>query len=577
MTALPLSSDFTGPVSEGDFKTAITGMRDFLAGLLGTDGTDPTALASLGALASAYLGKVAAYTVVLGDRGKVIEATTGTWTLGLPTAATAGAGFSFILRNSGTGVITVDPAGTEQVDGATTLSVAGGRAVLLMCTGTAWVSNGMVSAAFTSTAAGLVPASGGGTLNFLRADGTFAPAVVADGDKGDLTVSSSGTVWTIDNAVVTLPKMANLPASTILGNNTGLAATPIALTPAQVKTQLAIAAGDVSGLGALATAGSASLTTQVTGILPAANGGTGQSTLPPALSGLFSDGTLAAPGISFVSDTDTGIRRVSTNSLAIVTAGADAVTIDASGFVNIGSPNVMTGIGAARINSQGAGSFGATWNIIRHSANTFAPTIAFGKTRSTVVDGYTIVNSGDTLGIAEFWGADGLTMIRGGYIQGYALGTPVAGDVRAGFRIATGSGLGATTVRLTVDDTNLTSTLPFLGPDGTAGAPAFGFSSGANTGLFRQAAGVISTSSAGTEAIRMSAASLAILNAAGDLRIGGVATTNKVLGPRITGWANWTGTATRTAIVTSTATLANVAEAVKALIDDLKTHGLIGT
>lgn len=48
--------------------------------------------------------------------------------------------------------------------------------------------------------------------------------------------------------------------------------------------------------------------------------------------------------------------------------------------------------------------------------------------------------------------------------------------------------------------------------------------------------------------------------------------------PRIlgTGWAAWTGTPTRTTKVTSTATLANVAEAVKALIDDLIAQGVIG-
>jgi hypothetical protein len=45
---------------------------------------------------------------------------------------------------------------------------------------------------------------------------------------------------------------------------------------------------------------------------------------------------------------------------------------------------------------------------------------------------------------------------------------------------------------------------------------------------------------------------------------------------RPTGWTAWTGTATRTTFATSTATLANVAEAVKALIDDLILTGLIG-
>jgi hypothetical protein len=58
-------------------------------------------------------------------------------------------------------------------------------------------------------------------------------------------------------AAIVLSKLATQAAATILGNNTGGAAVPTALTAAQVKTLLAIAAGDVSGLATVATSGSA--------------------------------------------------------------------------------------------------------------------------------------------------------------------------------------------------------------------------------------------------------------------------------------------------------------------------------
>lgn len=54
----------------------------------------------------------------------------------------------------------------------------------------------------------------------------------------------------------------------------------------------------------------------------------------------------------------------------------------------------------------------------------------------------------------------------------------------------------------------------------------------------------------------------------------------QVVATRKTGWSPWTGTATRTSFATGSATLQNVAEALKALIDDLHStagHGLIGT
>lgn len=177
MTALPAAADFTGAaITEGQFKTAITDQRAFLAGLFGADGTQATALATLGAILNGTLSKSAAYTVVAGDRGKLIDATTGTWTLALTAAATLGAGFAFAVKNSGAGVITIDPNGSEAIDGATTITLAAGESCLVLCDGTAFVT---VSKAAALTAGAIATALGytplAATAEAIAAALTYTP------------------------------------------------------------------------------------------------------------------------------------------------------------------------------------------------------------------------------------------------------------------------------------------------------------------------------------------------------------------------------------------------------------------
>ncbi len=86
-------------------------------------------------LLSGSAAKTANYTVVASDRGRLIDCTSGTFTLTLTAAATLGDGFAFAVRNSGSGVITIDPNGAELIDGAATITLAAGETAFVMCTG----------------------------------------------------------------------------------------------------------------------------------------------------------------------------------------------------------------------------------------------------------------------------------------------------------------------------------------------------------------------------------------------------------------------------------------------------------
>jgi hypothetical protein len=83
---------------------------------------------------------------------------------------------------------------------------------------------------------------------------------IVDGDKGDITISSSGAVWTIDNGAVTLAKQADMATSSLVYRKTAGSGAPEINTLATLKTDLGLSGtntgdqtitltGDVTGSG----------------------------------------------------------------------------------------------------------------------------------------------------------------------------------------------------------------------------------------------------------------------------------------------------------------------------------------
>jgi len=85
------------------------------------------------------LSKSANYDLTTADDGKMVRATSGTWTLGTASAAaTMGNGYLVTVVNDGAGIVTFNPNGSETVNGLTSIAIGPGDYVFLRCDGSNW-------------------------------------------------------------------------------------------------------------------------------------------------------------------------------------------------------------------------------------------------------------------------------------------------------------------------------------------------------------------------------------------------------------------------------------------------------
>jgi hypothetical protein len=195
VSGLPLPTSGVGP-NFVTFPTGPTPDLDDLSTKLAT-----TAFARRGLAPSARTSNTA---LGVSDCGKLIDITSGTFTQTLSAAATLGSGWWVCVRNSGAGVITLDPDGTETIDGESTLILYPGCVAWIACDGTGFYApavtrNGLVRDARTSNTI-LLPADSGKLIDI--ASGTFTQTLSAAATLGSgwwVCIRNSGTgVITLD-------------------------------------------------------------------------------------------------------------------------------------------------------------------------------------------------------------------------------------------------------------------------------------------------------------------------------------------------------------------------------------------
>ena len=90
----------------------------------------------------------------------------------------------------------------------------------------------------------------GTNMQMLSPTCSVAAGGVSDGDKTDITVSASGTVWTIDPNTITYAKLQQVTATDrLLGRDTAGAGVVEEIAPAAAKTLLAISCADLTDEG----------------------------------------------------------------------------------------------------------------------------------------------------------------------------------------------------------------------------------------------------------------------------------------------------------------------------------------
>lgn len=287
---------------------------------VGTSNADASVLAGYGLKAiSSTLNQAftvntfsSSYTAVDADRASTYVWTGGSGSLTLPTASSVGEDWFFLVRNAGTGTLTVSPSGGNFVNGAASLIMQPADSATIICSGSAWFTIGLGrSTQFNFTQ--LTKAVQNGTYTLTASEAANVVQKYTGTLTGNVTVNLPQTIQVYYITNQTDGGVSNYQITF----QTGVAGGAVATIPA--GQQVILLCDSVNLLNASTIAAGASNVSLV-------------------------DGTNAAPALNFATETNTGIYRPGSGEFGISILGTKRFGLTATGLNITGTGNFTGGV-----------------------------------------------------------------------------------------------------------------------------------------------------------------------------------------------------------------------------------------
>ena len=285
----------------------------------GTSSADAATLAGYGLLANGLTlnqshpveSIVASQSFSNTDRAKTYVWSGGATTVTLPSAATVGNNWFMLIKNNGTGTLTLDAPGSQTIDGELTKAFQPSESAFIVSTGTEFVTIGYgVSTLFEF-----------GILTKTVTTGTYT---LTANEASNVIQIYNGTLSS--NVTVILPPVVNLY---VISNQ----------CTAPGGETLTLSTGVVGAIDAtVPVGGQATLFCDGTNFLNANTtqaGGTSISLV---------NGSAASPSLNFGSETNTGVYRPGAGRFGITILGTQRFDLSATGLEITGTGNFTGGV-----------------------------------------------------------------------------------------------------------------------------------------------------------------------------------------------------------------------------------------